>query len=178
MVVTNFIQDEKVGMISEPDEWKKRIDELELDGQKELIATPDSKPIPFLRLTEEHRRVLEVLCQHKTKIKEYKEEAIPLESLAMVGLAIKEGYFEKIEVWHNYGAPDPVIVGNGEYLLSQWGPERMSYDAQKELALKKWKDRALVDLKATISNAENAIQTIDAMALKHFSGGWVHIPSY
>jgi hypothetical protein len=115
-VVETFLMPENVELIHDEnklDEWNQLVEELGLDKQPK---NGDKSPIPFIPMSNTHKSVFETLCPAKVEISEY-SKTIPLEVLKLVSLAKKEGYFEKIEIWHNEEVPDPVCVG----LVGQWG---------------------------------------------------------
>lgn len=118
--VITFLREEMKECIAEPDGWGEKVKELGLDGQVSLVNDGQKSPIPFLRLTKEHKAILKIICPDVDDVKKYDKAPIPMNALAMLGLATQEGYFKKVEVWHSEGNPDPVMVGDGEFLLAQW----------------------------------------------------------
>jgi hypothetical protein len=174
-IITSYLLKEKEGLISAPEEWMAKVQELGLEGQQELIAAGQKSPIPFTRMTIEHKRVLEAICPIKEEVKKFGKEAIPMEVLALIGLAIMEKYFEKIEIWYSRIDPDPVVIGNGEYLLAQWGPERISYDAQREKAKALLQTKLKAQAEVAIEDAKKTLGCLDALIERHLAGEYTGI---
>jgi hypothetical protein len=108
--VEKFLMAENVELIHDEnklDEWNKLVEELGLEKQP---RNGDKSPIPFLPMSKVHKAVFETLCPSKSDINLY-TKTIPLEVLKLISLSQKEGYFNKIEIWHNEEVPDPVCVG-------------------------------------------------------------------
>lgn len=179
-IVTSYLEQDKQGLIAseEGEEWKRKVELLGLEGQKELTADTKS-PIPFRRIDGGMERVIECFCPSKEPVEKYSKEALPLEVLALVALAKHEEYFNKgMFVYFSPGKPDPFIVGrhNGEtYLVAQWGPERLSWDELRERAIIMYKEKIGHDLREAIENAQGQLRSLDSLAAKYFRGEWIHI---
>jgi hypothetical protein len=174
-VITSYLLKEKEGFISAPEEWVAKVQELGLEGQQEFIAEGQKSPIPFTRMTIEHKRILEAICPIKEEVKKFGKEAIPMEVLALIGLAMMEKYFGKIEIWYSRTDPDPVVIGDGEYLLAQWGPERMSYGAQRDKAKSVLRTKLKAQAEVAIEDAKKTLGCLDAIIEKHFAGEYTGI---
>lgn len=92
------------------DEWKEIAKELGMDKQLELTKG-DKSPIPYPYMNEVMLRVYNSLCPNHTEFKLYKNTAIPLEVMKQISFSVKEGHFQKIEIWADDKAPDPLVVG-------------------------------------------------------------------
>lgn len=97
------------------DQWNKRVAELGLTGQTKIQAK-DKSPIPFLHMKQSHIAVFSQLCPIRVDIKVYDKTPIPVEILDLAALSVKEQYFNKIEIWYDDQAPDPVCIG----ILGGW----------------------------------------------------------
>jgi hypothetical protein len=177
-VVTSFLQSEKESLLTMPDEWKAKIEELELDGQKSFMGAEQKSPIPFMAMTDEMRRIYQTICPRRMTVKRYDREPIPLEALALISLAIHENYFDEIQIWSAVSGPDPVAVGcKGNswdyrfFLIAQWGSERASLDVMREQAKAKWITLAKAALSEAATKIRTSIEDIEAIATRHFNGG-------
>jgi hypothetical protein len=125
--------------------WREKIRELGLHGQESLIGGVNRQPIVFPVMTVEEIKVYKTVCSERCLIAEFKREAIPLRVLEVVGLAQKEGHFEKIEVWATPGKDDPVVVGYRKnpsnsfghllYLIARWGAELAPFKEIRKKAI-------------------------------------------
>lgn len=115
------------------EEYKKIIDDLGLQGQKDLIADAGGRIIPFPKLSQEELMVWEQIAPRKIELSKFKETIIPYEIAQIISLCKANKYFEFpeitkehtdameegetvqkgfIQVW--YEAPqeiDPLLVG-------------------------------------------------------------------
>jgi hypothetical protein len=170
------------------DEWKAIVDELKLEGQQSLINEETKpSPVPFQYMNTGMTRMFETLCPRKTPMIKYDTTPIPLKILGIIKLAESEQYFDVIEIWYNESQPDPVVVGridtkneNGwtdhkHYLMARWGDELRPFDELLEIAKKRWIDDTTADLNERISDAQNKLSKINALAQKHFGGSWINI---
>lgn len=178
MEVTTFVEPEKASLIIDPEAWNTKVEELGLEGQKEIVA--GGKANPFMRMDAGLVRVFETLCPKQEPIEKFSAEPIPLQALSMYGLAKLEGYFTAVEVWYSPGQPDPIMVGEigrEKYLMAQWGPEKISLDECRRRAVTKWKEKTKARLNKTATEVREALGGLDALATQYFEGEWVHIPS-
>lgn len=112
-VVETYIIEETQELIYDNeklDQWNKHVAELGLTGQTK-IQKKDKSPIPFLHMKVSHIAVFGQLCPVRVDIKEYDKTPIPVEILDLAALSVKEQYFNKIEIWYDDQAPDPVCIG-------------------------------------------------------------------
>lgn len=113
-VVETFIIEETQELIydnEQLDKWNDMVSALGLKGQSKICA-PEKSPIPFLPMKRPITRVFETLCPVKVSVLDYDKSPIPVEILSLVSLAVKEGYFNKIEIWYDDKNPDPACVGS------------------------------------------------------------------
>lgn len=183
MAIELFLIEEADKLIAEAnsiDEWKQKIEDLGLEGQKQLCI---ESPIPFVRLKTTEIRVYEELCPNRSNVKDYKEDVIPLRVLSLIALAEKEKYFGKIEIWHNYSKPDPIVIGykkdskgeadkynnDGVFIIARWGDELRSFAELQEMAKKQWIERNKARL-------EDKLRNLEYSAYEYFNmGEWVSI---
>lgn len=164
------------------DQWNKMVGELGLQGQTKVVKINKS-PIPFLWMNETLKAVFEELCPRKTKVAEYDKTPIPVEALGMVSLSVKEGYFDKIEVWYNDKNPDPAIIGykftkgNGaweqeyyaeRYLLARWSDVKATLAELTERAKKLFILRTSNELRDTIKRGQRALEDVELTANNRF----------
>jgi hypothetical protein len=95
------------------EKWREACRQLGLKGQAKLTGNqPEGKsPIPFMFMKKAMADAFVVLCPRKVKAVDYDLQPIPLEVLDLIGLAMREGYFQKIEIWYDDEKPDPICVG-------------------------------------------------------------------
>ncbi|WP_448510673.1 hypothetical protein [Immundisolibacter sp.] len=163
---------EEAELISNPeatDEWLQKVNELGLEGQKEL-AKPEKSPVPFPRLKKAEQRVYETLCPNKVEVQDYNNSTIPLKVLSLIALAEKGNYFTGIQIWDDYEKPDPIAVGyigsqwNGDFfIIARWDDELRSFAELQNMAVKRWVEEKTADLKDKLANVEQ-------LARKHFKG--------
>jgi len=112
-VVETYLQEETVELLydnEQLDQWNRQVAELGLVGQTK-IAKPEKSPVPFLHIKPNMKNVLECLCPSKVNVKEFSITPIPVEILDLIALSVREGYFDKIEVWYDGANPDPAAIG-------------------------------------------------------------------
>lgn len=194
-----YIEDEKVELLTQPDEWCEKLKELEAAGLKlrgQNAFTPaveveeektegPSSVVPFRKMTAEMVRVYKEVCPEHDEVTSFNKEPIPLKALGAIALAVKEKYFKKIEVWHSDHDPDPLVVGflphpnkeytwmdGGVYLLAQWGPEIEAYADARKRAMASWTERAKAAVKAEISRLQHLTieDALGAEALRWLQG--------
>jgi len=176
MEVKVFVDEEKGSLIGQPEEWCKTVQELGLKGQAEAFAgkeqvAGDASVLPFPRMTNEMVQVFGLYLPDHDDITGYRGDPIPMKALGAYGLCTKEGLvgeglFNKVEIWHAFGKPDPIMVflkkssqygTDGHYLMAQWGPEIVTFDKMKESVLKD----LCTEAKA---KAKEALATLKALA--------------
>lgn len=195
-VVETYIIEETQELIYDNeklDQWNSLVAELGLTGQTQVVKK-DKSPIPFLWMNQTLKAVFEELCPAKVKVSEYSKTPIPVEALGMVSLSVKEGYFDKIEVWYNDKNPDPAIIGykynRGEsdwqrewhadrYLLARWSDVKATLEELTERAKKLFVLRRSNELKEEIVRRQRDLEDIDIEGNKRFgfaTPGGVEIP--
>lgn len=125
-VVETFIIEETQELIYDNDkldQWNEMVAALGLKGQSKICA-PTKSPIPFLPMKRPLARVFETLCPAKVLVADYDKSPIPVEILSLVSLSVKEGYFNKIEIWYDDKNPDPACVG----FVGEWYIYDRSYN--------------------------------------------------
>lgn len=182
MDVTVYVEQDKTSMISDPEAWKDKVEELGLVGQQKVYK-PEGNPNPFLRMDVGLVRCFETLCPTKQDIQAFAVEPIPMEALSAYGLALKEGHFDKVEIWYSPRESDPVMVGSRilskdnteRFLMARWGPEKLSLDELMAKAKQKWIVKNTGILKESEARVKDQLGRIDSIADEHFNGGWVFI---
>jgi len=171
MAIETFLIEDSEKMIAEPEhleEWTKTVEELKLEGQKELVK-PDKSPIPFLPMNANMRAVYKTLCPLYQDVKKYSSSTIPLRVLSLIALAQKEEYFKEIEIWHADDKPDPIAVGyikdrysnDGQFIIARWGDELQDFPTLEAKAKEIYRKRV---------TAKVAEISIDGIVEKYFAG--------
>lgn len=112
-VVETYLIEETVELIYDNEklgQWNSMVKELGLEGQTTIVKE-DKSPIPFQHMKTTLVRTFETLCPCKVDVKTYNKTPIPVEILSLVSLSVKEGYFNRIEIWYDDKAPDPACIG-------------------------------------------------------------------
>lgn len=142
-VVETFIINETAELIYDGEaleSWNNLVAELGLTGQTQ-ITQKEKSPIPFMHLKQNLVAVLETLCPRKVDVEAYSVTPIPLEILRLVSLSKSEGYFDKMQIWYDDKAPDPVCIGiKGQwysYGANNWLDKVFDVKAEAEEASKK-----------------------------------------
>ena len=181
-----YLLEENKPIVFEPDkqeEWKRKIEELGLEGQKTLLNDSGGiSPVPFQHMNHSMEHVYETLCPNKINVNSFKLVPIPLMVLDIIKLCQNENYFDSIQVWCDEQSPDPILVGyigtdyNKEpYILARWGDELETYITLKERALKKWIENSRIILNEKLSQCQQNIQDIENLGNKYINGNWVSI---
>ena len=134
-VVETFVIEEVESLIYDNeklDKWNSIVENLELQGQKQIVK-PEKSPIPFLNMNSDLVNVFNTLCPRTTDIKNFAVTPIPVEILDLVALAVRENYFNNIEVWWDDKSPDPVVIGmTGHWCEPTWyGDSDKSLNGQR-----------------------------------------------
>jgi len=173
MEVETYVREDMEILITETDqleEWKQKVDECELHGQKKLIEKAKS-PVPFSAMTAEEWNVYKILCPQSEPLDEFSQEAIPLRVMSVIALCKQENYFDEIKVWHAIATPDPIIIGKIEevfYLIAKWGREILPYSKLKELAEEIVKKDIVHDAKRMTSNYEERLNNPENFIRERF----------
>jgi len=170
MAIETFLIEEAEKLISEPEEleqWTKTVEELGLEGQREL-AKPDKSPIPFQSMNKNMQAVYKILCPRRYAVKSYKSSTIPMRVLSLIALAEKEQYFKEIEIWSAEDKPDPVAVGftgstwsnDGVFIIARWGDELTDFATLEKRAREIF-----------MRNVQNTLEALDVNTVvnKYFS---------
>lgn len=172
-----------VGKEPKTKEWKELVEELGLSGQKALtMEAKNNEPVPFTYMKTQMRGVLNTLCPVKVAAADYNVEAIPLEALAMFKLA--KDYFERVEIWYDDEAPDPVMVGllkpeewnlenKKPYLIARWGAELADWDKLYKEALKRLTTEKTELLELKLAKVQAQLKTAHNDAREQLRGKWV-----
>lgn len=186
-VVETYIIEETQELIYDNeklDQWNKLVGELGLTGQTKIVK-PEKSPIPFLWMNAALIATFTELCPRKVLVAAYDKTPIPVEALSLVALSVKEGYFEKIEVWYNDKNPDPAIVGiikgaNYDpkystweggfeyYLLARWSDVKASLEELTERAKKLFILRRKNELERVIKRYNSDLEEIESEANNKF----------
>lgn len=150
------------------EEALRLIEELDLDGQRQITAKPDggAKRMPYREMTAEERFVFVHICPQQTPLAHYAATPIPVRVLQVAAHA--KPLFDRIIVWHPRTAtePDPVLVGvNGAeyssdqktYILARWGEVLEEMPALRRIALAKWREATVAKLKGIAAEITSAI---------------------
>jgi len=135
--VETFVIEETASLIydnEQLDNWNLMVEELGLKGQTS-IQTKEKSPIPFMHLKESLKNTFECLCPRKVNIEDYNITPIPVEILELVMLSKRENYFEKIQIWYDDKAPDPVCLGvkyGTYYSIDSGGSWKSGYNTKEE----------------------------------------------
>ena len=175
MEVTLFVEDEKAPLIAEPDDWRKKCEELGLEGQISMCE-PGKSPIPFKLLSRGEFRAILAVCPQSALIKSYKGEPIPMKVLGMVALAVQENYFTEIKIWHPVRGADPFVIGyadNNEYLIAQWGPEAFSWEKIMEKARAILTNKVISKCREQIADYQVIGEHPENEVEKYLNGDWV-----
>lgn len=180
--VETYFLTEHEEAFTEPEEWKAKVEELELEGQKSLMEGEAKSPIPFMLIEKDMEAIFSTVCPRTQNIEDYSSQPIPMEALSTVGLAVKENYFERIEVWSNEKDPDPLIVGVAKidgnmtkFLMARWGREKKTLEDLKKRAMELWIPKAINKLKSEIKENEGKLDRIQELAEMHFNGEYVGV---
>jgi hypothetical protein len=167
-VVTTYELKENEELMYVPEaaiEWATMVEATGLKGQQKLLTkgTDGSEsPIPYLWMNKRMVNVFKVLCPMKESIEEYAKMPIPLLILGHVKQCQMKGYFKKLEVWYDDVQPDPVVVGDEQYLIGRWGAEDRSLEALSAMAFERKKKDIIEKATDVISDAQRVIATPDS----------------
>lgn len=155
-------------------EAQKIIDDLGLDGQKELTtvditdAGVSVQRNPYRLMSEQERRVYDLLLPTHTGLDVYRDGPVPLRVLQVASHASKCDEIETLVVWHPQpGDPDPILVGatpghNQEcYILARWGDVLEPFSDLVEKARKRWlvtRRQEIAEGVATLSTKKATIE--------------------
>lgn len=128
-IVETFVIEETASLIYDDEQlekWNEMVESLGLVGQKEIVV-PTKSPIPFLSMNQSLQNIASTLCPRKVELKNYNLTPIPVEILDLCVLALREEYFQKIEIWYDEVSKDPFCVGiTGSYFIDDKNGRKIS----------------------------------------------------
>jgi len=187
--VETFYVSETINLIHDNEAlatWNKKVEELGLEGQLQVLTKKDASPIPFLWMNSGIIATFETLCPTRVPIEKYDKTPIPVELLETVSLCKKEGYFDAIEVWYNEQEKDPVIVGyvfdkgrtdeerwmklwySKKYLIGRWADVKASLDTLTKKAMQIFRASEEVNIKQQIKDAQRRLEDLDTAVMSKF----------
>ena len=184
-VVETFIIEETSELLHDNDaldQWNAKVTELGLSGQ-EKVRVVGKSPIPFMWMNSALIKTFEVLCPKKENIQAYSNTPIPVEILNLVSMSVKEGYFDKIEIWHNEKNPDPVCIGykytvDGsewnkdwyakKYLIGRWADVKSSLDTLVKNAKAIFIYEQRTEISLTIKRNQRELEDLEQAAEQAF----------
>ena len=178
-MVRSYLVKEQAEAVANSEEWLSKVREIGLAGQETLMQEGEKSPVPFMRMTAGHKRLFTALCPRKVLLTEFDVEPIPMEALANVGLAVKEGYFDKIEVWYADGdaTTDPIVVGTRgsgqtaeQYAVVQWGAEDASEERLHAIAKARLVRQGRAKLEKEVVEMQGDLAALDSLAEGYLSG--------
>jgi len=164
------------GELENPDESKKLIAELGLEGQNRFVNPESDKPIfPYRKMTQHEYNVFKTLCPKKIEATKYSDGVIPLRVLQILAHAKSTEFLDELEIWHPQSADivDLVLVGKKNiknnwgshdteyYILARWGSVLESIERLTEIA----KPILLAKLKSKYEECKAKL-TADATSLE------------
>lgn len=148
------------------------MEELELDGQKQLVSPAESKSgggsrCPYREITSEERFVYRTMCPVSINIARYNAAPIPLRVLRIASHANSLGLFKRLMIWDHetvtVKAPVLVAFTGGEYewidnrcfILARWGEELETFATLLK--------RAVISARERLTNeAESLVKIVQA----------------
>jgi hypothetical protein len=184
-MVQIFLEEELVDIAfdaNQYDEWKEKVDSLNLSGQRKLTETKSLVPFPPLSKTQ--LTCIEAVCPNYENVENFSFSVIPLEVIQELHLCQKEDYFTEYTVRYSKDNGDPFLLGKrlldkpdkyGYFLIARWGAEKKLnwdelYAAAKKRLLQDWKAR----LESKISLCKGQLERLDADVVKRLNGDWVY----
>lgn len=193
--VETFIINETAELIYDGDQlekWNRIVEELGLKGQTKIVQK-DKSPIPFMHMKSTLIEVFKTLCPRRVDAKEYNISPIPVEILDLMALSVREGYFDKLEIWYDEKTPDPLCVGlkfdtkehakSGydwyaeKYLLGKWGDVKHSFTELIEMAKKRFLVEQTAQYKASIKQYTRLLDDVEIEAVQKFGTDHSQSPS-
>lgn len=166
----------EIGQLAADGEAREICERLGLSGQLSLSNNESNTVFPYRRMTRLEQVVFELHCPHKTRLEEYKSDAIPVRVLQVAAHATDCNFLKYITVWHPTDAKlDPVLVGNAGtygndlYLLARWGTAWKDFSVLLDEARTTWKRLRKAKLDKALREVQQAQATLDADAELYFS---------
>lgn len=113
------------------------IESLGLNGQKRFVKgneNEDTKTrVPYRLMTTTEYRVYSIVLPDRIELSKYDGQMIPLRVLQIAAHAKETQMFKRIEIWHDEGKDDPLLVGTTSdyeysrpdqrqcFILARWG---------------------------------------------------------
>lgn len=178
-MVVSYLVKEQADLVGQSGEWLEKVKALGLEGQSTLMAEDEKSPVPFMRMTAGHVRLFTALCPKRVDITAFSVEPIPMEALALVGLALTEQHFDTLEVWYADGqaTTDPVVVGTrgkgkdaDRYLVAQWGVEDASMDRLYAIARERLIRTGRSHCESQVKQAQGHLDNVEAQADQYLNG--------
>lgn len=185
-VVETFYVEETINLVHDNDalqKWNERVNELGLEGQKNVVKV-DKSPIPFLWMNTALINTFETLCPSKADVAAYDKTPIPVEILDAVALCKREQYFDLIEIWFNEKEKDPVCVGYKykqknetewykkhtaeKYLIGRWADVKASLDNLIERAKTLYISKTTNQIKQEIKHSQRRLEDLEDEANERF----------
>jgi len=168
---TYALEDIKLEIAEHTDEAIALCEQLGMEGQLKLVVKNDSGDavarFPYRLITDEERFVFKILCPEASSLKDYRNEAVPVEVLREIKRA-REAGIETFEIWSASSrlVKDPVVVGRkqgssswstDQYLIARWGDELLPLAVLLPDAIKKFNDERTGKLKTMLAQLQAAI---------------------
>jgi len=188
-VETYEVKELTVGAIEETDtEAISIIKNLNLEGQQKLIAGTDKDVtlIPYREMTLEESFIYTFLLVTHESVNNYSAGQIPIRVLQVLAHAQQLEHYERFEVWHASGQPDPILVGitrgysDPNHILARWGDVLMSLDELLPKAFAMFKADRLKRLLKIKQEVEGDIKIMEDASNESASAYFEHtnIPGY
>ena len=170
--------------IEASEEAIRLIDEMELDGQRELVSqvADSGRPgrFPFRMMTADEFNVYKAVCPTAIELSKYNASPIPLRVLQCIALCkMYPDQFDRIEIWDKTSSEikDPVAVAfcgsyapkSKTYILARWGSELESWPTLVDLATSLLRDRMQSTLSRVAALAGAKSQLVGDMTLESLS---------
>lgn len=105
----------------EEEKYRKAIDDLWLEGQKQLIFKQWNVVVPFPKLSKREIRIWEFFAPKKSELAKYSDSVIPHEVMQIIKLCDTKKYFGRIYILHEAQDDiDPVVLWEIDELYPEW----------------------------------------------------------
>lgn len=176
----------EIAQLANDSEHRELCEKLSLTGQLSLSDNESETVFPYRRMTHIEQRVFEIHCPIKTKIHEYKSDAIPVRVLQVAAHAMECDIIKKVYVWHPKEAKlDPVLVGytsdyGGDlYLLARWGQVWKDFTVLLKEAKQIWATKRKANVEKALIKAQESLKTLSQDSELFFSDDEAgHIDNY
>lgn len=183
-VQTYEIEEPLEGTTPELEEKAKQlIDDLGLEGQKELIRPKEDgteERIQYPEMTAQEIAVYEAIFPSKTPIGQYSAGILPVRVLQVIAHARSQ--FDEVHVWHRrVQDPDPILVGKikegypgKRYLLARWGEALEDYSVLLEKAREIIKTNLGIMMRKKRNELESDLNQIDDIVERALQGETIY----